>query len=70
MNDAPLPPIDTTEAHDIVLAVLVDRLGGSVTITERELHAMRDSLRHFTVVRNHPAMEWTLALLPDPGIEV
>lgn len=67
--DTPLPPINTSEAEAILLAVLVDRLGGTVTVTERELHAMRDSPRQFTAVRACCAFEWTLALSPGPTTE-
>jgi hypothetical protein len=64
--DLPLPTPNTVEAEAVLLAVLVDRLGGTVTVTEAELHAMRDSRRYFTAARNPTAFEWTLELLSDP----
>jgi len=69
MNDFRLPPTGSYEANevnDVLLAVLVDRLGGNVTITEKELLDMRESPRHFTAFRNSARWEWTLALLTEP----
>lgn len=56
----PLPPLDTTEAQHILLALLVHRLGGSVTVTEAELHAVRDNLTLLAAHRNPTAFEWVI----------
>jgi hypothetical protein len=65
----PLPIVerDTTEAEAVILAILVDRLGGKATITEQEAHVMRARLARSVLWRldahrNPNAMEWTIEL--------
>lgn len=60
-------PRDTSEAETVILAILIDRLGGKVTITEREAHEMRAKLARSVLwrldaYRNPAAMEWTMEL--------